>query len=52
VRNDLPEEPDRIFLTSWGEWWDTDVYKLALDNSLQDDFCPTLEAIQKEENLS
>ncbi|GAO20163.1 hypothetical protein UVI_02060740 [Ustilaginoidea virens] len=23
LRDDLPEDPDRIFLTSWGEWWDT-----------------------------
>jgi hypothetical protein len=51
MRNDLPTDPDQIFLTSWGEWWSTDVYKLALDKSLQDDFSPSLETIEAEEKL-
>jgi len=35
-RDDLPEDPEQIFLTSWGEWWPKDVYGLTLDKALQD----------------
>ncbi|KAF2093908.1 NAD(P)-binding protein [Rhizodiscina lignyota] len=48
-RNDFPEDPDRIFLTSWGEWWEKDVYGLTLDKQLQDKWSPSKEQIEKEE---
>jgi hypothetical protein len=49
TRNDLPDDPERIFLTSWGEWWGKDVYELSLDQKLQDKWCPGKEEIEKEE---
>ncbi|KAI0004828.1 NAD(P)-binding protein [Xylariaceae sp. FL0662B] len=52
VRNDFPEDPDQIFLTSWGEWWPKDVYKLSLDKKLQDKWCPSREDIEKEEGVA
>ncbi|KAG9250978.1 uncharacterized protein F5Z01DRAFT_328397 [Emericellopsis atlantica] len=51
-RNDLPEDPEQIFLTSWGEWWPKDVYGQSLDKKLQDQFCPSKEQIEKEEGLA
>ncbi|KAI9147616.1 Protochlorophyllide reductase A, chloroplastic [Paramyrothecium foliicola] len=50
-RSDFPEDPDRIFLTSWGEWWESDVYKQSLDKELQDKWCPSLEEIEKREGI-
>jgi hypothetical protein len=50
-RTDLPEDPEQIFLTSWGEWWPKDVYASSLDKNLQDKWCPNLEQIEKEENI-
>jgi len=52
TRDDLPEDPQRIFLASWGEWWDSDVYKLSLDKELQDQWSPSKEEIEKEEGIS
>lgn len=49
TRDDLPDDPERIFLTSWGEWWGKDVYELSLDKKLQDKWCPGKEEIEKEE---
>ena len=49
--NPLPEDPERIFLTSWGEWWPKDVYGNSLDKALQDKWCPSQEQLEKEENL-
>ncbi|KAH6711878.1 hypothetical protein BKA61DRAFT_611742 [Leptodontidium sp. MPI-SDFR-AT-0119] len=49
TRDDFPEDPERIFLTSWGEWWEKDVYELALDKALQDKWSPGKEAIESEE---
>lgn len=43
---DVPEDPTRIFLTSWGEWWEPDVYKLALNESLQDKWSPSRDKIE------
>ncbi|KAJ7642021.1 hypothetical protein FB45DRAFT_364608 [Roridomyces roridus] len=48
TRTDLPAESDRIFLTSWGEWWPTSEYALTLDKELQDRWAPTLEEIESE----
>jgi len=50
-RDDFPEDPEQIFLTSWGEWWPKDVYGKTLDIGLQDKWCPTREDIEKEEVL-
>ncbi|KAI2617489.1 NAD(P)-binding protein [Hypoxylon sp. NC1633] len=52
VRDDFPEDPEQIFLTSWGEWWPKDVYKLSLDKSLQDKWCPSKDEIEKEEGIT
>ncbi|KAK4155604.1 WW domain-containing oxidoreductase [Chaetomidium leptoderma] len=52
TRDDLPEDPERIFLTSWGEWWSKDVYGPSLDKALQDKWCPSKEDIEKEAGLA
>lgn len=49
TRDDLPEDPDRIFLTSWGEWWEKDVFAPSLDKALQDKWSPSKEDIEREE---
>lgn len=48
TRDDLPADPEQLFLTSWGEWWPKDVYGLSLDRALQDKWCPGVEEIEKE----
>lgn len=52
VRDDFPEDPAQIFLTSWGEWWGKDVIEKTLDQSLQDQWSPSKEQIEKEEGLA
>ncbi|KAI1655841.1 NAD(P)-binding protein [Daldinia decipiens] len=52
IRDDFPEDPDQIFLTSWGEWWPKDVYRLTLDKDLQDKWSPSKDEIEKEEGLT
>ena len=47
----LPGDPQQIFLTSWGEWWAKDVYSLSLDERLQDKWSPSREDIEREEGL-
>ncbi|KAH8918805.1 NAD(P)-binding protein [Atractiella rhizophila] len=49
--DDFPQDPEQIFLTSWGEWWPKDVYGATLDKELQARWCPSKEEIEKEENL-
>ncbi|KAJ5669313.1 hypothetical protein N7462_010383 [Penicillium macrosclerotiorum] len=49
---DLPEDPEQIFLTSWGEWWPTDVYALSLDKDLQTKWCLSRDEIEKAEGLA
>ncbi|ROV91968.1 hypothetical protein VSDG_07627 [Cytospora chrysosperma] len=51
MRNDLPEDPEQIFLTSWGEWWPKNQYGLSLDKTLQDKWCPGKEDIEKAEGV-
>ncbi|KAH6984582.1 hypothetical protein BKA56DRAFT_671081 [Ilyonectria sp. MPI-CAGE-AT-0026] len=51
TRTDIPEDPERIFLTSWGEWWEKSVYENSLDKSLQDKWSPSKEEIEKEEGI-
>ncbi|CAD6570657.1 MAG: hypothetical protein TREMPRED_005942 [Tremellales sp. Tagirdzhanova-0007] len=51
-RTDFPADPNAIFLTSWGEWWDpNEIYPLSLDTKLQDEFCPPQEEIEREARL-
>lgn len=45
---ELPEDKEQIFLTSWGEFWPKDVYKLSLDQALQDKWCLSKEEIEQE----
>ncbi|KAK7744695.1 hypothetical protein SLS62_010114 [Diatrype stigma] len=52
TRDDFPEDPQRIFLTSWGEWWPTSVYAPALDEQLQDKWSPSKDEIEKEEGIT
>ncbi|KAJ6187990.1 hypothetical protein N7519_002898 [Penicillium mononematosum] len=47
--DNLPADPEQIFLTSWGEWWPKDVYALSLDPALQDKWCPSKEGIENSE---
>lgn len=49
TRTDFPQDPDQIFLTSWGEWWGKDVIEKTLDKKLQDKWCWSKEEIEKEE---
>lgn len=51
TRNDIPADPEQIFLTSWGEWWPKDVYGLSLNRELQDKWCPSKEEIEQAENV-
>ncbi|KAK4186389.1 WW domain-containing oxidoreductase [Podospora australis] len=51
TRDDFPEDPDQIFLTSWGEWWSKDTIEKTLDKELQDKWCPSKEEIEQEEGL-
>ncbi|RYO84238.1 hypothetical protein DL762_005745 [Monosporascus cannonballus] len=51
TRDDFPQDPEQIFLTSWGEWWPKDVYGLTLDRKLQDKWSPSKEEIEKEEGI-
>ncbi|KAI1179940.1 NAD(P)-binding protein [Nemania sp. FL0916] len=52
TRDDLPEDSEQIFLTSWGEWWPKDLYELSLDRKLQEKWSPSQEDIEKEEGVS
>ena len=52
TRDDFPEDPEQIFLTSWGEWWPKDVYGKTLDKDLQEKWCPSKEEIEKQEGLA
>ncbi|POR35559.1 Uncharacterized protein TPAR_04260 [Tolypocladium paradoxum] len=52
ARNDLPEDPERIFLTSWGEWWSKGVYEKSLDKELQNKWCPSKDEMEKETGIS
>ena len=52
MRDDFPDDPDRIFLTSWGEWWSKDVIEKSLDKDLQDKFCPSKAEIERAEKIN
>ncbi|KAJ7183841.1 hypothetical protein C8R46DRAFT_1067987, partial [Mycena filopes] len=51
TRDDFPEDPDCVFLTSWGEWWGRDEIAVTLDTELQDRWCPSKEELEREEGL-
>lgn len=50
--NDFPADPQQVMLTSWGEWWSTDVIQLSLDTALQNKWCLSRDEIEKVEGLS
>ncbi|KAH7143188.1 hypothetical protein DER46DRAFT_705336 [Fusarium sp. MPI-SDFR-AT-0072] len=52
TRSDFPEDRDRIFLTSWGEWWEKSVIEKSTDKELQDKWCPSKEEIEREAGIS
>ncbi|KAJ4125387.1 hypothetical protein NW768_009004 [Fusarium equiseti] len=52
TRSDFPEDRDRIFLTSWGEWWEKNVIELSTDKALQDKWCPSKEEIERDAGIS
>jgi len=49
--SEFPEDPEQIFLTSWGEWWGKDVYALSLDKGLQDKWSASKDEIETENGL-
>lgn len=52
TRNDFPEDPDRMFLASWGEWAARDDYKVSIDKELQDKWSPSKDEIEKEAGIA
>ena len=49
---DVPKEEEKIFLTSWGEWWEpSKEYPLALDKELQEKWSPSKAELEKEAGL-
>ncbi|KAH8174956.1 short chain dehydrogenase domain-containing protein [Sarocladium implicatum] len=52
TRSDFPEDSERMFLTSWGEWWSKDVFPPDVFNKeLQEKWSPSKEQLEKEENI-
>jgi len=43
---EFPEDRERIFLTSWGEWWGKEIYALSLNEGLQEKWCLGREEIE------
>ncbi|KAF5613550.1 WW domain protein [Fusarium subglutinans] len=52
TRSDFPEDRDRLFLTSWGEWWEKSVIEKSTDKELQGKWCPSKEEIEREAGIS
>ncbi|KAH8600036.1 hypothetical protein B0O99DRAFT_682498 [Bisporella sp. PMI_857] len=52
TKDDFPEDPDRVFLTSWGEWWPVETLGGSEDKELQDKWCLSKEEIEKAEGVS
>ncbi|KAF4990179.1 hypothetical protein FGRMN_8600 [Fusarium graminum] len=52
TKSDFPEDLDRIFLTSWGEWWGKSVIETSTDKELQDKWCPSKEEIESDSIMS
>lgn len=52
TREDFPEDPDQIFLTSWGEWWPKETIGNTLDKDLQDKWSWSKEEVEKMEGLT
>ncbi|KAL8341663.1 hypothetical protein RB598_003546 [Gaeumannomyces tritici] len=50
-RKDFPDDPDRIFLTSWGEWWPASEISASLDKQLQNGWSPSKGEIEREASL-
>jgi len=48
----IPEEEEKIFLTSWGEWWEpSKEYPLALNKELQSKWSPGLAELEKDAGM-
>ncbi|KAK8091590.1 hypothetical protein PG997_001951 [Apiospora hydei] len=47
---DMPEDPDRIFLSCRGEWWAASKIHHTLDKELQNKWSPGKEALRLEWN--
>lgn len=52
TRSDFPEDPDRIFLTSWGEWWQPGDIAKSLDKDLQNKWSFSKEEIERDAGIS
>ncbi|KAF7561161.1 hypothetical protein G7046_g2982 [Stylonectria norvegica] len=52
TRSDFPKEPERIFLTSWGEWWEKSEIEKSLDEKLWDKWSPSKQQIEKDEGIA
>ncbi|KAI1637431.1 hypothetical protein F4809DRAFT_640487 [Biscogniauxia mediterranea] len=51
TQDDFPEDPDQIFLSSSGEWWPKEMYRLSLDKALQNKWSLSKEQIENEEGI-
>lgn len=51
TRDDFPENPDQIFLTSWGEWWSAETIAKSLDKKMQDEWSWSREELEKDQGL-
>ncbi|KAK6977512.1 WW domain-containing oxidoreductase [Favolaschia claudopus] len=51
TRTDFPEDPDRIFLTSWGDWWPAETIRASLDKGEWGRWCRGREEIEREEGV-
>ncbi|KAG5973324.1 hypothetical protein E4U56_005111 [Claviceps arundinis] len=51
-RNDFPDDPERIFLHSKGDWWGTEHIAESLDKELQEKWCPRMEELEKDAGVA
>ncbi|KAG6153072.1 hypothetical protein E4U37_003280 [Claviceps purpurea] len=51
-RSDFPDDPERIFLHSKGDWWGTKDIAESLDKELQEKWCPRMEEMEKDAGIA
>ncbi|KAG6088880.1 hypothetical protein E4U31_000998 [Claviceps sp. LM219 group G6] len=51
-RSDFPDDPERIFLHSKGDWWGTEDIAESLDKELQEKWCPRMEELEKDAGIA
>ncbi|KAG6029710.1 hypothetical protein E4U19_007884 [Claviceps sp. Clav32 group G5] len=51
-RSDFPDDPERIFLHSKGDWWGTKEIAESLDKELQEKWCPKMEELEKDAGIA